>query len=251
MLWASRALPISWRRRLTPLLGAEPDVRFDRPLVRLERVLQYWFGQWKHPRYRTAGIMHILIFAGFLILAIHTFALLGLGISANAVRSAPRTSRAYDLITNYAATVVFLCMIFAATRRSIFKPARYEVPASYGKAHTADAIFLLALIAILMFAESVFEASKTAFLAQQGHAVESLAVFSLPWLLNRALISADSADRLESLPRLLSCAGADLLLPAVLSALWNPVPRRDLALQCVLREIGQGHRQTGSVGRQR
>ncbi len=179
-------------RRLMPLLKAAPDFRFDRPMVRLERVLQYWFGQWKHPRYRTAGIVHILFFTGFIILAIHTFALLGLGTSTNAmVVNSSGVRRAYDLITNYAATVVFLCMIFAAARRLIFQPARYAVPSSYGKAHTADAIFLLALIAVLMFAESVFEASKTAFLAQQGHAVESLAVFSLPWLLNRALISAN------------------------------------------------------------
>ena len=58
-----------------------------------------------------------------------------------------RTGEIYDLITDYAATVVFLCMVVAAVRRLIFKPARYAVPAKYGKAHTADAIFLLGLIA--------------------------------------------------------------------------------------------------------
>ena len=30
-------------------------------------VLKYWFGQWRHPRYLTSGVIHILIFAGFLI----------------------------------------------------------------------------------------------------------------------------------------------------------------------------------------
>ena len=116
------------------------------------------------------------------------------------------------------------------------------MPSSYGKGHTADAIFLLALIATLMASESVFEASKTAFLAQQGHAVESLAVFSLPWLLNRPLTSATPQIVWNLYLVCLSCACADLLLPAVLSALRNSVPRRDFALQCVLREIGQGHR---------
>ena len=175
-------------KRLTPLFRAERDNRFDRPFVRLGRVLQFWFGQWRHPRYRTAGIAHILIFAGFIVLAIHTFTLLGLGMTVGSSVSRPSgIGHAYDLITNYATTVVFLCMIFAAVRRLVFKPARYAVPARYGKAHTADAIFLLALIAILMFAESVFESSKVAFLARQGHAVESLAAFSLPWVLNRAL----------------------------------------------------------------
>src|SRR5208283_852443 len=150
-------------RRLAPLLNAQRELRFDRPLIRIGRVLQFWFGQWKHPRYRTAGIVHILFFAGFIILAVHTFALLGLGTASGPTGPSPsRLARAYDLIPNYAATIVFWCMIFAAVRRLVFKPARYAVPARYGKAHTADAIFLLALIAILMFAESVFEASKVA-----------------------------------------------------------------------------------------
>ena len=177
-------------KRLMPLVKAESDNRFDRPLIRLERLLQFWFGQWRHPRYRTAGIAHILIFAGFIVLAVHTFALLGIGVVGGAdLPNSSGIGRAYDLVTNYAATIVFLCMIFAAVRRLVFKPARYVVPARYGKARTADAIFLLALIAVLMFAESVFEASKVAFVAVQGHAVESLAVLSLPWVLNRALTS--------------------------------------------------------------
>ena len=66
-------------RRLTPLIRGERDFRFDRPFTRLERLLQFWVGQWKHPRYRTAGIMHILIFAGFIILATQAFSLLIFG----------------------------------------------------------------------------------------------------------------------------------------------------------------------------
>ena len=54
----------------------------------------------------------------------------------------------YNLVTDYAATVVFLCMVIPIVRRLVFKPARYAVPEKFGKAHTADAIFLLALIAI-------------------------------------------------------------------------------------------------------
>ena len=42
-------------KRLVPLLQAERDSRFDRPLARLGKVLKFWLGQWKHPRYRVAG----------------------------------------------------------------------------------------------------------------------------------------------------------------------------------------------------
>jgi Fe-S oxidoreductase len=178
-------------KRLAPLLGGERDFRFDQPLVRLGKVLQFWLGQWKHPRYRTAGIIHILIFAGFVLLATRAFSLLILGMSENFVMpgSSGEAGRIYEIITDYAATIVFACMVIAAIRRIVFQPARYEVPARYGKAHKGDAIFLLGLIAVLMFSESLFEASKAAFLTQQGHA-EFLAVFSLPWMLKNALSSA-------------------------------------------------------------
>jgi hypothetical protein len=39
-------------------------------------------------------------------------------------------------------------MVIPIVRRLVFKPARYAVPEKFGKVHTADAIFLLALIAI-------------------------------------------------------------------------------------------------------
>jgi Fe-S oxidoreductase len=174
-------------KRLTPLLRGERDLRFDRPLARLGRVGQFWLGQWKHPRYKTAGIIHILIFAGFILLATRAFSLI-LGI-ADTVALPAIVGHVYDIIKDYAATIVFLCMLVAATRRLVFKPARYAVPPRYGKAHTADAIFLLGLIAILMLADSVFAASKAAYQTQQGQTVDFVAVLSLPWLLKLALLS--------------------------------------------------------------
>jgi len=178
-------------KRLAPLLRAERDFRFDRPLTRLGRALQYWLGQWKHPRYPTAGIIHILIFAGFLVLAIHTFSLLIFGLSESSITGSPgAVGHLYNVLTDYAATIVFLCMIIAAIRRIVFKPARYAVPAKYGKGHPADAIFLLALIAILMLFDSFFAACNAAahlVTAQQGRPVESLAFLSLPWMLQNVL----------------------------------------------------------------
>ena len=179
-------------KRLVPLLRAKPDLRFDRPWLRLGRVLKFWLGQWKHPRYRTAGTLHIFIFACFLLLAIRAFSVLIVGVSENFVMPglSGRAGPIYDIITDYAATIVFLCMVIAVIRRLVFKPARYTVPAKYGKGHTADAIFLLSLIALLMLADSLFAAARAAAPFQPGHSVEALAVFSLPWLLKSALASA-------------------------------------------------------------
>ncbi len=172
-------------KRLVPLARAEHDPRFDRPWTRLARVFKFWLGQWKHPRYKFAGTMHILIFAGFILLAARAFSLLIVGVSENFVMPglSGRTGQIYDIITDYAATVVFICMVVAAIRRLVFKPARYAVPTKYGKSHMADAVFLLGLIALLMVADSLFAASKAAGQAQQGQPFETLAVLSLPWIL--------------------------------------------------------------------
>ena len=169
-------------RRMAPLLAAQRDFRFDRPLVRLGGVLQFWLAQWRHPRYRFAGIVHILIFAGFLILASRAFALLALGISD---RFATEPGGLYDTIRNYASTVVLLCMGIAIVRRLWVPPARY------GR-RSADAIFLLALIGLLMAADGVFEGSAAAF-----HST-GLPPWSLAWIFQAAFASA-SFDALRNL----------------------------------------------------
>ena len=170
-------------RRLVPLLRAQRDLRFDRPVERLAKVLQFWLAQWRHPRYRFAGIMHLLIFAGFLILASRAFSLLALGISDS---FAVEPGGLYDTVRDYASTVVFLCMGIAILRRLFFPPARF--------AHrSADAVFLLALIGILMAADGVFAGSAAAFHAHHGSRAEFLPPFSLPWILQAAFASASLA----------------------------------------------------------
>jgi len=179
-------------KRLVPLLRGQRDFRWDRSWVRLGRVLQFWLGQWRHPRYPTAGIIHILIFAGFIILVARAVTLLILGV--NDTFAMPGFSgHLYNILKDYAATIVFFAVTVAGIRRAIFKPARYVVPAKYGKGHPVDAIFLLVLIAILMAADSLFEASRAAGHAQQGQTVEFLAAFSLPWVLKNALLSTPLA----------------------------------------------------------
>ena len=182
-------------RRLAPLRRAQRDFRFDRPWTRLVRVLRFWLGQWRHPRYRTAGILHILIFAGFIILFSRAMDLLWLGVSDSAANAGlpGLAGRIYDVVRDYATSIVFLCMAAFAVRRLLFKPVRYAVPARYGKAHTADAVFLVVLIAALMAADSLFEGAQAAGGAQQGRPVEFLAALSLPWMVKQTLLAAPLA----------------------------------------------------------
>ena len=50
---------------------------------------KFWLGQWKHPRYRTAGTIHILIFAGFILLAMRAFTVLIVGVSPEFCHARP------------------------------------------------------------------------------------------------------------------------------------------------------------------
>ncbi len=169
---------IIWKR-LGPLLRAQPDRRFDHPLLRLRNVLRFWLAQWKHPRFRLAGVIHISIFAGFLILITRAVFLLGFGISD---RFAGPGGFGYDIVKDYAATVVFLCVSIAAIRRLVFQPERYRLPASYGKRRAADPIFLLALIGTIMAADGLFDAASSS----PGAAP----VLSMTWAFRRVLEAA-------------------------------------------------------------
>ncbi|MGZ4815070.1 MAG: (Fe-S)-binding protein [Terriglobales bacterium] len=179
-------------QRLRPLLNAAADCRWDRPLQRFARVLKFWLGQWKHPRYRTAGIIHLLLFSGFIILVIRAFSLLFLGLSNHFVMPIfpGRAGAIYEAITQYASTIVFVCVVVAVVRRVVFKPSRYAVPPRFGSSHGADAIFLLALIGILMLADGVFEGSRAVMQSRAVGALEMPSALSLPWVSARVLWSA-------------------------------------------------------------
>ncbi|HZU43355.1 MAG TPA: (Fe-S)-binding protein, partial [Terriglobales bacterium] len=130
----------------------------------------------------------------FIILVIRAFTVLALGVSEGFVFPglSGRAGPVYNLIQQYAATVVFFAMVFAAVRRLVFKPARYAVPARFGKSHTADAIFLLALIAMLMAADGLFEGAKAAIEAQRGVTTDHLAVLSLAWMFKSVLVAGSA-----------------------------------------------------------
>jgi Fe-S oxidoreductase len=125
------------------------------------------------------------------VLSVRSVSLVVLGISGQFVMPglSGEAGYLYNVVKDYAATLVFLCVVIAAIRRVVFKPERYAVPARYGKDHTAEAVFVLALIAILMVSESLFEASSAAFAAVQGQPAEYLAPLSMAWVSEKALLS--------------------------------------------------------------
>ena len=182
-------------KRVTPLLKSSPDFRFDRIPERTINLIKLWLIQYRQPRYMLAGVLHMIIFAGFIILSIRSTSLVIIGFYEGFVLPGLNgvIGHAYNILKDYAATMVLIACIIAAVRRGIFKPKRYAVPEKYGKDHTAEAVFVLGVISTLMISESLFEASLAAAQVQGGFEVEFLAPGTLVRLFKNMLLDTSAA----------------------------------------------------------
>ena len=180
--------------RLKPLLQAAPDLRWDRLGDRLAQLIKIWLLQYRHPRYMLAGVLHILLFAGFLILSLRSLELIFVGIVPDFTLPGLRgpLGDIYQVLRSYAATWVFVVAAIAMVRRGIVRPARYEVPAKYGKAHTGEAVFVLAMICTLVISESVFEGTQVVAQHRAGLAAHTLPPLTLAWLSAQLLAGASA-----------------------------------------------------------
>src|SRR5512138_999127 len=70
-------------RRVAPLAALRSDVRTDRLGERLRALLAFGFGQKRlaDPEERLPGLLHVVIFAAFLVLGLRTVTLFGVGFS--------------------------------------------------------------------------------------------------------------------------------------------------------------------------
>ncbi len=188
--------------RVAPLLKAAPDNRLERIPERVRAVLTIWLAQWRHPRYLLAGVLHIVVFLGFLVLGARStqlvvlgfvdgFTLPGFGGSFGAF---------YHVLKDFAGTAVFVAVIILAIRRAAFAPARYAVPEHYGKDHTPEALFVLGLISTLLLSEALFDASLMAAQLAKGQPAEFAPPFTLVWVF-RHLLTGASIGALQGLGR--------------------------------------------------
>ncbi len=186
--------------RLKPLVLAAPDQRFDHLIQRLLSMLKYAIGQYRHPRYMDAGIIHIFLFAGFMILSLRSITLVLLGISEGYVLPGMGGTAGvvYGVLKDFAGTWILVACVVAMVRRGVFKPERYAVPPKYGKDHTWEAMLVLLLITGLVTCDMVFEGSQAAAQIQKGLKTELLVPGTGTWFAAHVL-SASSPDRLQNL----------------------------------------------------
>jgi Fe-S oxidoreductase len=166
-------------QRLALLKKAASDPRVGEGKARMHNVLSLWLMQARQLRYTSAGIIHIVIFFGFLIVSIKAISLVFLGINEDFFIPGLEgtVGHIYNFFKDIAATMILIAALAAIYRRKVIKPKRYAVPEGKAKDHSAEAVLVLVFIALLMLSESFFEGSMVA--AGGG---ESLTPLTLPWL---------------------------------------------------------------------
>ncbi|HEY0409123.1 MAG TPA: hypothetical protein VGE42_02540, partial [Candidatus Dormibacteraeota bacterium] len=159
---------IRWRKLVGLMLSAErPDPRFDHIGRRLKALGVYVLAQARLLRWPYAGIMHALIFWGFVVLLTAILQAmveaLWMGFHFDDVPGSGAIAFLQDLFCTLALTGVVMALI----NRLIVRPVRFR------GSHTRDAVLILAWIGTLLSAMQLNYATKIA----QGSPPEAVATW--------------------------------------------------------------------------
>jgi len=138
------------------LLKARPENRFDRPLLRLKDTIRIALLQVKLFREPAAGLMHALIFWGFLLLLARAgqFFLIGFFPRAELSPALGGVYAAYSLAKDGVIALVLLAVAYALVRRLLLRPRRLTL--------SGEGILILVLILLILISDVVFEAAHAA-----------------------------------------------------------------------------------------
>jgi Fe-S oxidoreductase/membrane protein implicated in regulation of membrane protease activity len=159
-------------------LGQHED-RFDQPWRRIKTVLTVAFGQTKLLREPLAGLMHALIFWGFIVLLSSVVESIGEGLIEGFTLAWFIPANGYAglaLLQETFAGFVILSVLFALYRRYVIRPRRLEVDKHAKRDATA---ILLAILFIML--SMVGQNSTRLLLEQDGlGGMRFLSTFALP-----------------------------------------------------------------------
>jgi hypothetical protein len=143
------------RSRIELLLAGEADPRFSNLRQRVKDLIDFGFIQKRQPRYLWAGVIHIMIFWGFMVLGLRSLDLVseGLGIPIFRPFMESPLGAFYNSLKDFFELIVLVACVWAILRRAIIKPERYE------GSHKTEAYVVLGLISFLMVTDMLFEAS--------------------------------------------------------------------------------------------
>jgi Fe-S oxidoreductase len=145
-------------RRLQPLLKAQPVNRFDKPLERIKGLFTLVLFQRKlfKARFRWSGIMHAVIFLGFLAVLLNTITFLGQaawpGFELPLFNPHNIVGQIYLLVKELFQLFVLIAVIIAIIRRTVLKPERLTL--------SGEAVLVLFMIGYLMVVDWVFAGAE-------------------------------------------------------------------------------------------
>jgi Fe-S oxidoreductase len=152
---AAAVFTFSMYRRFAPLFALRREERTDRVRERLSLLLRYGFGQKRlvDPEERGPGLLHVIIFAAFLVLAIRTVSLFGVGFDAGfhlpLLGPYDALGRAYGLVKDVVVVAALLACLGFIGWRVFRRPVRVT--------RSAEALVILLLIAGLMVTELLYD----------------------------------------------------------------------------------------------
>ncbi|MGB9499193.1 MAG: (Fe-S)-binding protein [Dissulfuribacterales bacterium] len=156
-------LYIMYRRYLLLRCG-QSDPRFSSLGKRFLGLFIYGILQKKQPRYLWAGVLHIIIFWGFIILGLHSIDLVVQGLWPGFVLPFMKGSFGtfYNRFKDFFELIVLFACIAAILRRALKKPERYK------GSHQFEAYLVLCLIGFIMITDMLFEGSGLLLLHSEG-----------------------------------------------------------------------------------
>jgi Fe-S oxidoreductase len=151
-------------RRIAPLLALRRERRTDRVGERVRALLAFGFGQKRlvDPEERTAGVLHVLVFVAFLVLAIRTITMFGMGF-AGAEFHLPLLAedgplgRAYLFVKDLVVLGALVGVAGFLWRRLVTKPDRVTL--------STEGVVILLFIAGLMVTDMAFDGGLLAIRA--------------------------------------------------------------------------------------
>src|SRR4051794_32213052 len=184
---------LAWRK-LAIVVALKPEVRWNQPRARLWQVLTNGLlqsrmirGEWK------PGIMHAVIFAGFMALLARKWELIVIGYDERFVYPGA-FGAAFSFGKDWVEVAVLAAVGYAFFRRLVQKPKRLE--------RNREALVILTLIAIIMITDFLFDAFRFALAGGSDSAIAHEARY--------AIIGATIAHALAPLSNAWLTAGYEL-----------------------------------------
>lgn len=153
-------------RRLVPLLALRREDRTNRPRERLAALLRYGFGQERlvDPEEAKAGLMHVAVFFAFLVLAIRTVTMFGMGFAEGFhlpfLHPDAPLGKGYGFLKDVFVLLALVAVVWFLWRRHVTKPDRIT--------QSWEGTLILLFIGGLMVTDMLFDGSELAARGRGG-----------------------------------------------------------------------------------